>query len=107
MHETEQMLILVIAASSCCLAEIQLEVDEEVLVLHLAEVEQAQIVLLLLIDLHVAVVPHNSLVQTTGRQSICRDQVKHVFVLEFAHSRLLIAENVCIPRLIEKELFDA
>ena len=44
------------------IVQIKLEVDEEVVILHLTELEQAYVLFLFLINLHVAIVPHNSLV---------------------------------------------
>lgn len=75
--------------------------------MRLAKVEQTQVVLFLFVDLHVTVVSHDSLVQAARCQSIGGDEVKHVFVLEFADRGLLVAENVGFPRLVEQELLDA
>ena len=50
--------------------KIKLEIDEKVVILHLLEVEKTQVLFLLLVYLHVTVVPHNPLEQSTGCQSI-------------------------------------
>ena len=84
----EQSVVLVGRPS---VVEIELEVDEKVLVLHLAKLKQADVLLLLLIDLHVTIMPHDPLVQFRCRQSILSYEVEHVFILEFAYGRLLIA----------------
>lgn len=54
-------------------------------------IKEVHVVLLLFVNLIEAVVPDDSLIETTGCQSIGRDQVKHVFILEFAHSGLSVA----------------
>ena len=86
--------------------KVQLEIDEKVLVTQVRVLEQAHLRLLFLVNLHVAVVTHNALVQATRRQSICSDKVKHVFVLELANCCLFVAQDVRLPRFVEKELFD-
>ena len=65
------------------------------------------VLLLLLVYLHEAVVPHDTLIETTGCQSICSDQIKHVFILEFAHGGLCVAKNIGRPWFIEQELLYA
>ena len=45
------------------IVQIKLEVDEEVVILHLTELEQTYVLFLLLIDLHVAIMSHYPLVK--------------------------------------------
>lgn len=70
--------------------QIELEIDEEVFVFDLREVEKSHIGLFLLVDLRVAVVSHDALIEPTGRQSIGGDQVQHILVRELADSRLRV-----------------
>jgi len=86
--------------------KVQLEIDEKVLVIQVRILEQAHLRLLFLVNLHVTVVTHNALVQTTRRQSICSDKIEHAFVLELANCSLFVAQDVRLPRSVEKELFD-
>ena len=66
-HQLKQLVVLV----TSWLVQVELEVNHEVLVLQPFVLEQAQIGLLLLVDLVVTVVPHDALVETACRQSIC------------------------------------
>ena len=102
-HQLEQLVVFV----ARWLVQVELEVDHEVLVLQPLVLEQAQIGLLLLVDLVVRVVPHDALVETARRQSIRGDQVKHILVLQLAHRRLCVAQDVSRPRLVEEELFNS
>ena len=77
-HQFEQSVVLVRRSRR---VEVQLEVNEQITVFHLLMLEQTDVLLLLLVDLHEAVVPHDALVQFRSRQSIGRNQVEHVFVL--------------------------
>ena len=77
-HQVEQSVVLV---RRSCRIEVQLDIDEQIVVLNLLMLEQTHVLLLLLVDLHVAVVPHDALVQFRSRQSIGGYQVQHVLVL--------------------------
>ena len=66
-HQLEQLVVFV----TSWLVQVELEVNHEVLILQPLVLEQAQIRLLLLVDLVVTVVPHDALVETACRQSIC------------------------------------
>ena len=74
MHQVEESEILATTAgASEGSVQVKLEVNEEVIVLHVTMVEKTHIVLFLLVYLHVAVMSHNPLVQSTCRQSIRSD----------------------------------
>lgn len=66
-HQLKQLVVFVTSR----LVQVELEVNHEVLILQPLVLEQAQIRLLLLVDLIVTVVPHDALVESTCRQSIC------------------------------------
>ena len=88
------------------MTQIELEVNEQVLVLDIDVLEETHILLLLFVDLHVAVVSHDPPLQPTGRQSIRRNQVEHVLVLELADCGLRVAHDVGLPGLVEQEFLD-
>ena len=103
-QQTEQLLIIRLGSLHM---QVQLKVNEQILIIDLFEVEQANVALLFLVDLHVAVVAHDALVELRSRQSIGLDQVEHVFILKLAHSRLRITEYIDVPWLVKEKLLNA
>ena len=104
---SDQVKELGILVSNPSRMQVQLEIDEKLVILDLSVTKEVHVILLFLVYLHVAVMSHNSLIQTTGCQSVISDQIKHVFILELAHCGLCVAQNIGLPWLIEQELFDA
>ena len=86
--------------------KVKFEVNEKVTVIDLEEIDHTDILLFLFVDLHIAIMSHDALVQATSSQSIGRDQVQKIFICQLADSGLHVAKNVVFPRLVEQELFN-
>ena len=106
-HQVEDGHVLGSLGRGLAPLNVKLEVDEEITVINIHKLKNANVSLLFLIDLPVAVVADDAFVESTGSQSILSDEVEHGLVLELADGGLLVAQNVHIPRLIEQELLHA
>jgi hypothetical protein len=85
---------------------IKFEINEELIILHTSEGKEVHIVFLLQVNLTVAELSNDTLVETTGSNSIVHCQVCHIVKGEFANSRLCLTDDILCPRLVEQKLLN-